>query len=191
MPVDTAVVQKLLDELASGVADDLAADGIPPADRSVQFEGDLRFAKQTFELQVPIEAARFDDSTAEALLDGFRAEYAKRYGQGSIVLGAPLELVGVRAVGIGRTVRAALDTGPADSVEPGTPAPPRGQRAVRLGRGDGGIIDVAVLDSGALRCGHRVAGPALVDGSDTTTWVPPGAVGDVDAHGTLTLEVGP
>jgi len=190
MPVDTTVVQKLMDELATGVREDLAADGVAPADRSLQFEADLRFGKQTFELTLPIADSTFAADTLERLLDDFRAEYAKRYGKGSIVLGAPIEFVSLRAVGIGRTVQATLDGGGASPVAEGTPAPAAASRAVRVGRGEAGVVDVAVHTGSELRPGHVVAGPALVDGSDTTIWLPPGTVGRVDPNGTLGLEIG-
>jgi N-methylhydantoinase A len=190
MPVDTALVQKLMDELATGVRDDLAADGVAPGDRSLQFEADLRFGKQTFELTLPIADSVFDAATLERLLDDFRTEYAKRYGKGSIVLGAPIEFVSLRAVGIGRTVQATLDGAGGEAVAEGTPAPAGGSRAVRVGRGDGGVVDVTVHTGSELRPGHVVTGPALVDGSDTTIWIPSATVGLVDRNGTLALEVG-
>ncbi|MGI9431135.1 MAG: hydantoinase/oxoprolinase family protein, partial [Myxococcota bacterium] len=105
LPVDSLLVQKILRELTSSVANDLAADGVPPADRRVEFEADMRFSKQIFELQVPIRSAA-DGTITEAaemheqLLADFKAEYIKRYGQGSVVLGAPIELVSLRAIGI-------------------------------------------------------------------------------------------
>ena len=157
----------------------------------MQFEADLRFGKQRFELTLPIADSVFAASTLERLLDDFRAEYAKRYGKGSIVLGAPIEFVSLRAVGIGRTVQATLDGAGGAAVAEGTPAPTGGSRAVRVGRGEGGIIDVAVHTGSELRPGHVVTGPALVDGSDTTIWIPSGTVGQVDRNGTLALEVGP
>ena len=40
-----------------------------------------------------------------------------------------------------------------------------------------------------LRPGHALSGPALIDGSDTTIWIPAGAAATVDAHGTLDVEV--
>ena len=125
------------------------------------------------------------------LLHDFRAEYAKRYGKGSIVLGAPVELVSLRAVGIGRTVHASLDGRPVDAVPWATPAPLIGSRPVRVGRGEDGVVDVAVHAGEDLRPGHAMSGPALVDGSDTTIWIPSGAAGQVDAHGTLLVEVTP
>ena len=188
MPVDVDLVQKLMGELATGVDEDLAADGVAPADRSTSFEADLRFAKQIFELSIPVAGSRFDDAARERLLEDFRAEYAKRYGQGSIVLGAPVELVSLRAIGIGRTVHATLDGRAAEGAVPGTPAPVAGGRPVRVGRA--GLVDVAVHRGQDLVPGHALTGPALVDGSDTTIWVPPGATAQVDGHGTLIVEVG-
>jgi N-methylhydantoinase A len=123
------------------------------------------------------------------LLDDFRQEYAKRYGQGSIVLGAPIELVSLRAIGIGRTTQATLEIGERTPVPDGTPAEPATTRPVRLDRGADGSRDVDVHDGAALQPGHTVSGPALIDGSDTTIWVPPGAVGRVDELGTFIMEV--
>jgi len=65
-----------------------------------------------------------------------------------------------------------------------------GTRPVRLERADSGRRDVPVHDGAALVPGHRIAGPALVDGSDTTVWVPPGSRARVDAVGTLLVEIG-
>jgi len=59
------------------------------------------------------------------------------------------------------------------------------QRSVRLERGPGGTATVDVHDAVDLRPGDRLAGPALVDGTDTTVWVPPGAALVVDRHATL------
>jgi N-methylhydantoinase A len=189
MPVDATLVQKLMDELATGVTDDLAADGVAPDDRSVQFEGDLRFSKQIYELQLPVTDTTVTPATIERLLEDFRAEYAKRYGQGSIVLGTPVELVSLRAIGIGKTVQATLGEASAGAVARGTSAPVAGKRQVRVDRGPGGVQDVAVHNGTDLAPGHTIDGPALVDGSDTTIWVPGGASAEVDAHGALVMEV--
>ena len=198
MPVDPVLVQKLLDELAAGVEDDLAADGVAAEDRSVRYEGDLRFSRQVFELQLPVSTTRIDEAAVERLLHDFQDEYAKRYGKGSIVLGTPVELVGLRAIGIGATMRATLGGEPpvgagedtaatAAGPRPTRPAEPMGTRAVRLERHQQ-PREVAVHRGPDLRPGHTLDGPALVDGSDTTIWVPPGCSARVDVHGTLEIE---
>jgi N-methylhydantoinase A len=47
-----------------------------------------------------------------------------------------------------------------------------------------------IHDRAALRPGHEVPGPAIVEQADTTTVVYPGQRGRVDGHGNLILEVG-
>ncbi len=187
MPVDPMLVQKLMDELATGVQDDLAADGVAVADRSLTFEADLRFSKQIFELQLGLSEAKVDGAALERLLDDFRGEYAKRYGKGSIVLGTPIELVSIRAIGIGRTIQATL--APPETSGAEGPAPVAGTRPVRVQRGPAGVHEVTVYSGADLRPGHRLSGPALVDGSDTTIWIPERTAAHVDGHGTLVMEV--
>jgi N-methylhydantoinase A len=188
MPVDPALIGKLMEELAGMVLEDLAADGVAPDDRSVHFEADLRFSKQIFELQLPLRSQKADAALMESIVADFHEEYARRYGKGSIVLGAPVEFVNLRAVGIGTTVSATLSA--ADVTVPaGTTAPPTTTRSVRIGRAAGDAREVAVHRGEDLRPGHRLAGPALVDGSDTTVWIPDGSQADVDPNGSLVIEV--
>jgi N-methylhydantoinase A len=74
-------------------------------------------------------------------------------------------------------------------VADGTAAPIAGTRAVRLARGADGVRAVTVHDGDALSPGHALAGPALIDGSDTTVWVPEGTTARVDALGSLVLQI--
>jgi N-methylhydantoinase A len=106
------------------------------------------------------------------------------------VLGAPVELVSVRAVGTGRTVRASLATDGPGHVAAGAPAPRAGTRRLRTERGDDATTVVDVFDGAGLLPGHSVEGPALVDGADTTVWVPAHALATVTPQGTLSVELG-
>ncbi len=82
------------DKLRAEVDADVAADGIAAADRSVHFEVDLRFKRQKWELSVPLTGALIDEAALTRLLDDFRADYARRYGEGALMAGAVIELVG-------------------------------------------------------------------------------------------------
>jgi len=189
MPVDAVRMQKLIAELDAQVRDDLAADGVGEHDRSVLFEADLRFSKQIYELQMPVPDGVFDDDSSARLLDAFMAEYAKRYGKGSIVLRTPVELVSIRAIGVGRTVQASIAEATRPPVPSGTRATPVGTRPVRVAREPEGVMEVDIYDSAGLHPAHRLDGPALVDSSDTTLWIPDGCSAVIDKHGTLLMEV--
>jgi N-methylhydantoinase A len=189
MPVDPALMQRLMAELDAEVRADMTADGVAEGDQTVEFEADLRFSKQIYELQMPITPGPFTEASSDALLASFMDEYAKRYGKGSIVLRTPVELVGLRAVGIGRTIRASVSTAARPAVETGTLASPVGTRKVRLARGADGIVEVDVYDGASLSPGHELKGAALVDSMDTTVWVPEGSSARIDEHGTFIMDV--
>jgi N-methylhydantoinase A len=184
---DVQLIEKIVDELAAAVRSDLVADGIEHSQQELSFEADLRFSKQVFELQVPFRANGFDDAANDQLLHEFSAEYARRYGQGSITLGAPIEVVAIRAIGIGHTARASFERQGTDQPEP-REAAASGSRKVRVER-SGERTDVPSYDGATLKPGDTIIGPALVDGADTTVWMPLGAQGRIDPYGTLQMEV--
>ena len=188
VPFDPMLLEKVAAELRAEVEADLAADNISPEDRTVSFEADLRFKRQVWELPIQIPSATLDEGQMTAMVDTFKEEYARRYGRGSIVLGAPIELVSLRAIGSGRTARASFQAGQAEPVPAGTRADVIGSRSVRLERGPGGAREVDVYDGESLVSGHLVAGPALIDGSDTTVFIPEHAALTVSRQGTYVVE---
>jgi N-methylhydantoinase A len=173
-------------ELTQTVSDDLAADGIAAAERTVSFEADLRFMRQQFELTVPCDPG-FGAQAQNDLISAFTTEYKRRYGQGALVLGAPVELVSLRAVGSGRTVRAELVRSP---MIPGTQIRHERQRQIWVGDGSRvQPVDVDVLSSVDLEPGELIQGPALLDSADTTIWIPPRVTARLTEHRTIDMEV--
>jgi len=188
MPVDPSVLETAAHELRVSADKDLAADGVPAEDRRFELEADIRFKRQVWEIAVPVPNGPIDDEVVAHIADAFREEYGRRYGRGSIVLGAPMEVVSLRGIGIGTTLKASLDAVDLPSVAEGTMAQRVGSRSVRLDR-DKDPQPVPVYDAEALHPGHVVPGPALLDGTDTTVWLPEAGTLHVNRHGTLVLEV--
>ncbi|GGM75222.1 hydantoinase/oxoprolinase family protein [Dactylosporangium sucinum] len=185
LPVDPGLLGGVVEELTRAVRDDLAADGVAPGDITVELAADLRFHRQTFELPIV-----WDDGLDEAAQlrqrDRFLDDYTARYGKGAIVAGAPVELVTVRSVGLGRTARARLTrAAPVPAI--GNPRV-LGSRPVYLGRSSE-PVKVPVYDRADLRPGQQITGPALIDAADTTSWVPPGAGARLDEFLTLEMEL--
>ena len=173
-------------ELTQTVSEDLAADGIANAHRSLSFEADLRFMRQQFELTIPCDPA-FGAQAQHDLINAFTSEYQRRYGRGALVLGAPVELVSLRAVGRGQTVRAELVRPPPN---PGAQVHQQRTRQIWVGNGSQvEPVDVNVHSSIDLQPGTRIQGPALLDGADTTVWIPPRVNALVSEHRTIDMEV--
>jgi N-methylhydantoinase A len=183
---DPHAIDRAFADIRAGAWQDLQADAVPELDREVRFEADMRFLGQRWELAIalPAEPATRDGGReAEAL---FRQEYLRRYGAAATTMSGIVELVGIRAIGIGRTgTTEALDA-PAAVME-ARDAQPIGLRPVALERSRP-AIPVAMFDGATLVPGEQLAGPALIDGSDTTIWIPQGMNARMDDHRTLTIE---
>ena len=180
LPADATELDDCFAALEAELGAALAAEGLPSERVTFSREVDLRFRKQTWEVTVPfVDAGRLDDA--------FRARYAELYGTGALVVGAPVDLVNCRAIAIARLPRPAL--APAPLGEPDASAARRGVRTAWLpGTEDG--RPVALYDGERLLPGMALSGPALVERRDTTILVPAGDAAQVDAWGSLVIEVG-
>jgi len=158
---------------------------VAPVNRSIYYEVDVRFARQRWELTIPL-ASPVTAAIIEQLAQDFRTEYARRYGEGAVMAGAMVEVVALRGLGIGRTVQAALEH--RDLVDPGSTPAPTGARNVLLARGES-PTSVASYRISDLLPGHRVEGPALLDDVDTTIWVPPLSAAHIDAYHSTVVEL--
>jgi N-methylhydantoinase A len=184
IPADPAALRPTVDDLIEAVRGDLAADGVPPELMSIGLGAELRFHRQKFELAMSWPGG-IDEESQLAAMRQFTQEYAARYGRGALVSGAPVEIVAMRAIGTGRTVRARLDLRPADAR--GAPAA-SGSRRIHQGPHDA-PVEAAVVRGSDIRPGHTLTGPAIVDAADTTIWIPAGTSARVDGFGTFDLEV--
>ena len=185
IPAEPAALRPTVDDLIEAVRGDLAADGVPAALMSIALGAELRFHRQKFELAMDWPGD-IDTDGQLAAMRRFTEEYASRYGRGALVSGAPVEIVAMRAIGTGRTVRARLDKQPVTA----SGAPPvAGSRRIHQGPGDA-QIEAAVVRGADVRPGHAITGPSIVDADDTTIWIPPGTTARVDGYGTLDLEIG-
>jgi len=201
VPGDTDLIDRAMEEVRRAAWADLAEDGVPEERRRICFEADIRFAGQRWELTVslPQTPARGDAGReAEAI---FRAEYRRRFGAAATTTSSIVELVGIRAVGIGcmteddshpvghsssgpRAFRRACGAEAPRSVA----AQSVGIRDVQRQRG-GPAEQVATFDAARLLPGECIAGPALVDGTDTTIWIPSQVSARMDDARTLVIEV--
>jgi N-methylhydantoinase A len=155
--------------VVTDLADDALAESTA-ADPTVEFEADLRYAGQSFELTVPIDLP-FDPDAARSR---FHAEHERTHGYR---MDAAVELVNLRAtVRAERSVAETRYEADGDSL--------LGTRTVDFG---GEAHEAAVHDRLAVPASETVEGPAVLEQAESTTVVPPEWTATVRPNGALVI----
>lgn len=181
--VDVEEVQGVFHALEAQAHRWLDTEGIPRGRRVLRRAVDMRYVGQNFELTVPVPEGRLAAADLDTLLHAFYAAHERTYGY--YTPGEPTQLVTFRLAACGLVPKATLReyaaaTGEASEALVET-------RQVYLGKADGGLVTCPVYRRQALRPGHRLSGPAIIEQMDTTTLLLPGQRTAVDPWGTLVI----
>ena len=169
--------------LAARVSDDLTASGRASGDAVLSYRIDMRYQGQMNEVTLPWPAGKLEDGDEGRLRDEFEQLYQRRFGPGTIRPGTKLELISFGVEALVPTDKPTLaPIARDDRLVPGTP----GTRPVY--QSGAGWIDAAVHDFGSLRPDAPVAGPAVIERSNTTIWLPPGSAASIDRYGNLEID---
>lgn len=172
-------------EARSAVADG-AAD-VDPDNLRFERVGKLRYEDQVNDIETTFPAGEFGPDELSETLDGFRAEYERRYSPAARLEAAREELVSLRVNA--RVPVAGYDRATATPVGSAPPDGARtGERAVYDGA-ERGRVDVPVYDGTALEAGNELAGPVLVDLPNTTVVGPEGTTVSVNEYGDFEIEL--
>ena len=147
----------------------LVAEGVPPDRTAIERTAALRYAGQSYEIEV---------AWSDAARDAFHAAHRTRYGHADER--RPVEVVHLRVRGIGRSEPLDLPRAAASPHQ----AAPSGTTRVRFAAG---WLDVPVFERERLAAGARAAGHALVTEYGSTTLVPDGWEFEVDEMGNLVV----
>ncbi len=189
-------INRPLDGLDVGPLDDemvaTAARGFELLDQSgVQFEGreviyelDMSYVGQTHTVAVALPVALADGTTSvtEGIVrQAFESSYRATYNR--LLDGMAIRILSLRTAVIGRRPKFDLT---ALAPSGGSLADAAlGKREVWI---EGGSQTTRIYDRLALPVGARVAGPAILEQSDTTIFVDPGLGAEVDRFGNLVVK---
>ena len=142
---------------------------------------DMRYRGQGHELSVEIPARAFEAGDGDVLRDLFAKRYRETYGR---------TIPRLRAEALTWTLIASC---PTDETEEGHlakdgsfSAQPQAMRQV-YDTQMGGFVEASIFWRDKLEPGARFEGPALVMEDQTTTWVPAGFTGAIDANRHIVL----
>ncbi len=179
---DAANVNAIFDELRAE-----AEAVLKLATRSRNFAerryADMRYIGQGHELSVDIPVRRYGDADGPALEQAFHETYRKHFNR---------TIPGLRAQALTWTLVLYLADQDdairsADAVPIARKATVRGRREI-FDAGLGRVVDADVIDRASAPAGATFTGPAVVTEDQTTTYVPPGFAGSINANGHLIIE---
>jgi N-methylhydantoinase A len=183
-PFDAARVTRVLAALERKAHAQMAGDGVAAARRRFHFSLDMRHRGQINEVEVPLAEKRLGLGLDDALRRRFAARYEQLYGRGSSYAEARIEIVTLR-------LRASAAT-PRPRLAKAAKRSRIGTRAL-LGKRSVYFADLRratptpIYDGALLVPGNRIAGPAVVETSDTTVVVHPGRALAADAFGNFEI----
>ncbi len=171
--VDHAEVEGIFGDLEDDAAGALRAEGLAAEAIEVERSADLRYVGQEYHLPVacPPRGEALDTSALAAL---FNRAHERLYGYSTPE--APVQLVNLRVVGIGRTEAPALPRigKRVDGVAP----PPREIRQVYFG--GTGWIDTPIYTVESVLAGDELPGPSILEDPRSTMLILPGQRGVID-----------
>ena len=175
-------VNMVATQLARQAVNDTRDAGLDPNLMRVQRVGAFRFLGQVWEIDLPLDDRPLTAEDPDWLRTRFVERYEEIYGAGTAWRGSPVILVDYEL-----TATIPETDEPFHPWASGSPTPtPRAQRAV-FDPGSRSPIDIPVFDDHAIGVGAQLVGPALIDGRDTTVFIPAGFRGERRGVGELRL----
>jgi N-methylhydantoinase A len=145
---------------------------------SLQYSADMRYRGQSYEIEVPLEAAWIESGDLRAIGAAFHSEHERVYEHADEK--APVQIVNLRLVASGASPQPRLKR--ADLVP--RKAVPVAETKVFY---DGAHVDAGIYDRDKLSAGEWFAGPAIVRQSDCTTCLVGGFRATVDEFSNLII----
>src|SRR5438067_426573 len=176
--VDLSAVNRCLGALDAAGCARMREERVPPGDVRVAYAADMRYVGQAYELEVPL-AVPVTPASVPDPVSASHAVHERLYGYARAQ--QPVEFVNFRAVHTYPLPRPVVTPAARSN---GTLADARlAERRAYFG----GFVSTAIYERARLPLGARLAGPAIVEQSDTTTVIPPGVTALVDDAGNLRL----
>ncbi|MEE4205518.1 MAG: hydantoinase/oxoprolinase family protein [Erythrobacter sp.] len=178
---DTAIsdLEAVLDEMAEQTRGELIADGVAEDQITTEFEVDIRYAGQAFEVPLTIDKAVLEKDGIEGILARFDEEHLRLF---TFNMDTPHEIVNLRAVALGQPPSL-----PAAELPKGDGDPSAAKIRDHKLWMDGREQDAVIYDRSKLRQGDRIPGPAIITEMDSTTLVESGCVATIDAVGNILI----
>ena len=176
---DPAALEAAFAALEKEGAAMLARANVPAARRHFERSVDARYARQSYELAVPVPAGALDSARIAQIAEAFHDLHRRTYGHDN--RSEPVQLVNVRVTAIGSIPPLVVRDAPAAS----------GNDAIKTRRSlwfrASGAVDAVVLDRARMPAGLVAPGPSVIESLESTILVPPGWQARMNEDGFVVL----
>lgn len=171
----------VIGQLASEAKEELAKEGFADPNIRLQVALDLRYLRQAYEIDVPVEGLVLTPELVERAVRDFHVLHNKVYGFSREE--ETVELVNIRLTAIGEIPKIRFDKNGNGS---GGELRAVQSRNVFFG---GRFVETPVYNRSDLGAGTAVEGPAIVEQLDSTIVIYPGQRAETDAFGNLIIHL--
>ena len=149
---------------------------------------DMRYVKQYHEVNVEITKETLAKGDLASIARSFHPEHNRLFGYSLEEEKTPIELITLRLLSVGRTVKPQFKQETYDREDPKKAL--KKKRKVYLPLEEQ-YVEVPVYDGHKLKYGNKVEGPALIEQVNTTTFVTPEYNVLCDRYGSYTMYLKP
>lgn len=182
--IDMKTFTSLFDEMKREAVALLKSEHIGEDSGEHIYSLDMRYVKQYHEVNVKITEEELGREDIDSIARRFHPEHNRLYGYSLEEIGTPIELINLRLTSIGRTAKPSFKAEEREQEDPSHALKKR--RKVYIPQKNA-FEEVPVYDGHVLRYGNRVAGPAIIEQINTTTFVTPGYNVLCDQYGSYTM----
>lgn len=185
-PVGVESINKSFEQLEVDLQRRLDAQGVEFEEVEFKREIDIRYTMQIFEVPTPVKNGNLREEDVTRIVSDFEDKYQSLFGKGTGYSEAGYQFITYRVFATGRLpVKPQLpEVESANGM--GLDEAEKERREVfldsRIGR-----QKTPIYDYGALRHGHVVEGPAVIEAPTTTVVIPTKASGSVDSIGNVVI----
>jgi N-methylhydantoinase A len=179
--LDAGIIEAGFVRLENGSRAAMHRAGIADTDVSIVRTVSMRFRRQTNDLAIEIASGAITPESLAALVGRFETTYETIFGAGSGFAQAGIEITNLRVEAIGRTGRPAIRIAAAAD----TPV----ARSRKIFEPTLNLwTDAAVYDWHSMPVGFQIAGPAIIEHSETALFVAAGQIARLDQASNIIIE---
>jgi N-methylhydantoinase A len=171
---DPSQIADILTKLGRDARAWLREEGVDESRQRINYEADVRYFRQGYEFSMEIDPDRLGSGALNELAARFGLAHERVYG---FKLDQPVELVNLRAVGVGAVQKMNLPKFEKEGPDAAHAVVEQHQAYF-----DGAFVSANIYDRNKLRAGNQVRGPAIIVQMDATTVIHPNHTGEVDEY---------